>query len=750
MLDHIKRDYDGLEKARPYHYVKMEVESYDPANIYFNYKTGYTGSNILQKRNDDWYYYTGSNQGQAFTLNTTHNIRVPGDYRVEVFCLTTTYSEKVKLSIGGRQIGAPVSVKARDTFMRRLDFGIQNLPSGKVNFSLNCGGHVGIISVYLRKVRITSGDTENNGLLVIKDAKGVVGNSKQADTLDVNVQNIDRAWADDGFKEPGNKTGLIFEYRDPVNFYAINTDGKLQRVFGGYMSTPLVSDDKTKIKFSCAGRLKDAELRSIVKQITVGGAISEVTTLTYTARDLYDALSYLCESVETPINLGNIDKIASSIPNKTGHNSNYASKTAQNKLSVQNLSKSSGKNYVVLRNGAKKGSTQYSVLWESSWNKKSEATGFKITDTPVFYLKYGLGQATTTVKKKKVYGYDQSKPFLAWIEIQYSTTPTGTRKTVNIEFSANTATNRIGKITPIWKNGVTRQGELDVLEILEVTDPSANYYLRRIALKYVVPSGNDLYDSKTEHDSYKMALFGAGFKAGDPLTVEVLQTSGQKVADYMDTLQTRLGFDMYMIYGQNRSQDKLMLVKEESQVTLIEFKEGIGGNVLGVANINYTPITSLKNSIIKIFKTGSNTNSYVAKKDVASIFRFGEHQDLEVLNDDVGAYYAGYLARTDVDEKTDVRPTYTLNIEGFPDVHEGQLVISTLENQILNDMQPILSIEYEYDTDKRPSLETTVGLGEMNPDLRADLNMVALRKTIENKRTAFSGGATEEEHVDLY
>lgn len=751
MVDYIKRDYGGQDKAWPYSYVKMEVESYDPTNIYYNYKSGYSGSNITQKLQDDWYYYTGTNQAQPFTLNTSYNVQAPGDYRVEVFCFTTTSPETVKLTINNQQIGVPVSVKAKDIFMRRLDFGVQNLAQGTINFGLNCGGHVGIIAIYIRKVRLTYGDTENNGLLVIEDARGVVGNSKQADTLEVTIQNIDRPWSEDGFKEPLHKTKTIFEYRDQVNFYARNTGGKLQQVFGGYISTPLVSDDKSQVKLSCAGRLKDAELRSIVKQITVGGAVAEVTTLTYTASDLYDALAYLCESIESPVNIGNLDKIENSLQYKIGHNSNYSLKSARDKTTVQNMTKTSTSNSIILRNGAKKGSTQYSVLWDSSWNKTGEASGFEITLTPTFFIKYGLGSATTTVKKKTVVGFDQSKPFLAWIELQYSTAPgaNATRKTVNIEFSANTTDNRIGKITPTWKNNVNIQGELDVLSILEVTDPASHYYLRRIALKYVVGSDNDLYAS-TETDTYKAILLGAGFKEGEALTAEVLSTSGQKVADYIDTLQTRLGFDMYMVYAKDRSKDQIFFVKQNSQVALIEFTEGLGGNVLGVSNISYSPITELKNSILKIFKVDSTSNSYVTKKDVDSIFRFYEHQDLEVLNDDVGAYYAGYLAKSDVDEKTDVRPTATLEIDGFPDVHEGQLVISTLDNELLTDLQPVLSIDYEYDKDNRPALVTKVGLGEINPDIQADLNMVALRKQINEKRTAFSGGATEEDYVDIF
>lgn len=778
MADYVKRDYSGQTINRPQDYAKLEIESYDSSHIHFNYDAGWNGTNLAKKVKDGFVYRTGSNQNSQFTANANYNILAAGDYRVEVFCFTTTQAETISLKINNKNIGAPVSVQALDTFMRRVDFGIQTIVNGDIPVQVICGGHVGFITVYLRKVRLTEGDSENNGLLsIVEPAKVIVGKNKQADTLEVTVKHEDKPYSQNGFLDTGTGTGLIFQYGDSVNFYVTDVNGKLRQVFGGYLSQAILNENKTNIKLPCASRLKDAELRYPLKEITVGGAEADVTPLTYSAATLYDALMYYCQAVELPIQTSNLTELKNKIPYKVGYNVNYTNKAARDKLAVSNVIKSVDNNSVVLRNNYKKNQNQWSILWDSGWNKTGEAKGYKITTTGIFYIKYGMGekpgkkdvkvwipkQYTPKTKKVKkgtgIYktvkadiGYDTDKPYRGWIEVQYSTSPgkSATRKTVNIEFTANTNTNKIGTIKAICKNNVTKQGELDVISVLQANDPSSNYYLRRIALVYKTPSDNDMYDPKTEKSSYKMIIYGAGFREGEVTTPEVLQSSGQKISDQIYSVQEKLNLNMYMQYSKDRKDDKLVLFKEDTEVNLIEFKEGKDGNVLGVNNINYTPISKLKNSIIKIFKTGDNTNSYVVSKNVESIFRFREHQDLEVLNDDVGAYYAQYLAKTDEDRNTDLKYTYTLPIEGYINVHIGQYVITTLNNAFLNDLQPIESIEIEYDPDKRPAVKTTCGLGEMNPRLRLKVNQAHVRENIQTKRTVFSGGAVEADHIDLF
>lgn len=776
MADHVYRDYSGQKVTLPKHYVKCEIESYDPSHIYYLYGTGWKGSNIIQDHKDAFSYWTGNNQNANFTINSTYKILSAGSYRVEVFLFTTTKAETISLKINGKSIGTPVSAKTVDTFRVKFDFGIQNIPKGNIPLQVTAGGHIGFITVYLRKVRITTGDSELNGILTIEEAKATIGTKKQADALTLTIKHEDKPYNQGGFNESGNVTGLIFEYADSINFYATDDYGILRQVFGGYITEPLVSTDKLSIEISCVGRLQDGSIRDVIKQITVGGAENDITTLNYTAKTLYDALTFLCQSIELPLKTGNLNTIKNEIPSKLGYHINYSNKTYRNKATKKHIFKTENIKSITLRNDYRKNKSQETILWDSSWNKSGEKKGYNITDTNVFFLKYGMGDKPvhktvniwipkqytkkthkvkkgTGVKKKKTgtFGYDTDNPFMCWIEIQYSTSPgkSATRKTVNIEFTADHTDKKIGTITPVLKNNTIKIGELDVISILKVTDPATNYYWRRLALKWSSAGDNDLYDISTEESTYKMLFYEAGWHEGTAETPQVLQSSGQKNADQIYICQEDLDLNMYVKYAKDRKDDKLMFFREDSEVNLIELKEGTDGNVLSVDDIKYTPITKLKNSIIKVYKTSDTTNKYVTSKNISSIFRFREHTDIEVLDDNIGTYAAIYLARTDVDKFTKRKFTYTLPVEGYLHVNVGQYVITTLNNAILNDLQDIQSKEVTFNPEDSPTLKTSLGLGEMSAEVASDVNISQLRKTIKSKSILYANGASEDDYTDL-
>lgn len=781
-MDHVKRDYTGQKINRPSSYCKIEIESYDPSHIYYQYNSGFKGTNVTKYYKEGFSYFKldNSKTNSTYTINSNYKILSTGKYRVEVFCFTTTNKQSLTLYLNNKKINTK-SGTAKDVFMRRVDFGLHDIKQGTLPVKVVAGKNVGIITVYLRKIRATNGDSNNKGVLTLFKANCKPGAEKQAGSLEFTLKHEDKPYSAGGFLEENNSTGLIFQYRDVVNFYVNDIDGKERQIFGGYLSTVSLADDKMEIDVKCADRLTDAEKRRILKEVRIGGAESTLTTLVYNAKTLYDAFRYFCDAIETPLMYGNLSAVEKEIPYKLGYTVDYAKATPKKKLTVKNIKKTVNSTSVTLRNGYKKGKSQYSVLWDSSWNKKGEASGYKFTSTPIFYIQYGMGAKATnkTIKKwipkqytpkthkvkkgtgvwKKVkgsIGYDISKPFLGYIEIQYSTTPKGTRKTKTINFSGNpdNQNNNIGTIKPFWKNNTLKTGELNIGAVLQQNDPASNYYIRRIALKYTVPSGSDLYDpkSKTNADlsSYKMVLRKVGFRSGNDVTSEVLQSSGQKISDLMYSAQEKLDLNMYIQYAKDRCNDKLMFFKEDKEVNIIEFSEGLDGNINSVTNISYTPISDLINSMIKVYKTSEKSNSYVAGKKAGSIFRFCEHQDMEVLNDEVGAFYANYLMKTDEDWNPVLSHTYTLDIDGYPHVHVGQLVISTLNNKVYNDMQPVKSIEVVYDPDDRASIQTTVGLGEMNPLLRAKVNMSKIRSNVKTKRVAYSGGASEEEFIDLF
>ena len=777
---YIKRDYSGYDVKYPTgEYFKLEIESYDPANIYFKYKTGFKGTNIDPDRavQNGLYAYVANDKTKNFTLNGNYKITTSGSYRIELVCTPTTYSETITVKINGKTIKNKFSAKAKDnSYFRRYDLGIQTISPGNIPIQIISGGHIGIITLYLKKIRATQGDSNEKGILTLSKAKVTPGTNKQVDTLAATIKNIDKLYTQGGFKEPKSGTGLIFQFRDSVNFYVKDWDNKIRRVFGGYLSSAILSDDKMSINLSCAGRLKDAERRKILKQITVGGAENEITNMTYNTNSYYDVLAYLCEYIEMPLKIGNLSEVKNKVPSKTGYHWDYSSKTPREKVAVKNMLINRNSKSITLRNNYKKNQTQSAILWDSNWNKAGEKKGYNITSTPIFFLKYGMGDKTsnktvevyipkkytkkgkvrkgTGIKKKKkgTVGYNTETPFKAWIELQYSKSPgkSAARKTVTLEFTADPTTGKIGSITPVLKNNTQKKGEVDVVNILKSNDPSTNYYLRRVALKWDSKGDNDIYDPKTEKDTYKMLFYGLGFREGEVTSPEVVQSSGQPISDQMYNCQDKLNLDFNMNYGKNRSDDVLMIRRENTEVSIKEFCEGKDGNILDIQNVSYMPVSNMKNSVVKVFKKTDTTNTFVTNKSPESIFRWGEDMDLEVLDDDCGEYYARYKAKTDEDKNLAMTYSYTLVIKGYPHVTMGEDVICTFNNPILNDLQTTQSIEIDIDIATRPMVRSTYGCGEMNPLLKAKVNYSKVRSNILKQRTLFSGGASESDFIDLF
>jgi hypothetical protein len=276
--------------------------------------------------------------------------------------------------------------------------------------------------------------------------------------------------------------------------------------------------------------------------------------------------------------------------------------------------------------------------------------------------------------KKGTIGYNKDSPFNCYIKIQYSTSPgkSAARKTKYIEFTADHTADKIGTITPVIKNNTIKVGEVDVVSILKTVDPADNYYWRNLTLMWSSAGSDDVYDPKTEKDTYKMIFYGAGWREGEVTSPEVLSACGQKISDQIYNCQDKLKLDMYMQYAQDRCNDKLMIRRENAEATIIEFREDT--NVKEISNINYMPISNLKNSIVKVYKTSDTKNAFVTSKNADSIFRWREHMDMEVLDDNCGTDYAKYQARIDEDRNNKLVYSYTEKIKGYFPVTIGESV----------------------------------------------------------------------------
>lgn len=862
---YIKRDFEGHKLKYPKQYIKVEIESFNPHNnINLTYNGVSKDNNTISAKTVYGSGYTGkivSGKAQTYQLTSKIKLGQTASYRIELLGLTSTTKGTSIITTqykeGTTTITKKIGEKSTwnyDQFFNRLDFGVHKLNQGQHTFTIKNNGEFIFLGLKIYEIRHLTGDNQGNGILTINSAEGTI-NSMSPDTAKIVIQHIDLPYSQGGLLEKrtnlkNEDTGLVFDYRDKVNIYVKNSSyadssDKLKQVFGGYISQARLSDDKLTINLDCAGRLNDTTKQFNKKEISVGGQVTDHTNL-YVADTLHNAISYLSNSIEVPLKVGNLNEIYD-LRNKMGFYIDYKIKKYANKVSTSHMNKVINNSGITIQNGSPRKKSQHSILWDSKWENKT----FNIKDYPIFHLYYGMGAApegttqssvvtkslqqpnknvttektikikakpsgctkgiaykwytktwkdkcgycgrvgtlqinpkgvpereitcshcdtdycgvtgkskeggctmryklepatkaveTTEQKEEVRVGYDTSNPLRCYIELQISTSSgiNAPRLYRAINFTAeptNINPNLLGSITPVLRNNMYNYGELDLMEVLGTFD--TDVYIHRIALCYYHDEDSDLYEN-TEQANYKMIISGFGFREGDARTPELLNASGGRVGDLLKNLVDKLTAKSYMEYSSERSSDTLMFVDDNKLVVGLELKEGHEGNILNVSNLNYTSVSNLKNIITKIYKQGTNYK-VVNDNDIFNVMDYGIHEDVEVLNNNIGDYYATYLACTDIDKGIGDY-TYTLDLDGFYDLHIGQYVVCSLFNNIYDGVKEIQSISWKYNSDSSPNISMSVGCGQMIKRLKTKNLLSNTRSRLDTARRHFSGELT--------
>lgn len=802
-----------------------------------------------------------------------------------------------------------VKTTSYDEFLSRIDLGVVSVNKKEtMNITIEGTYDSQVIALYFKKIRIYTGDTNNEGQLTILGASGKIASKLNEDTLKFTILNKIGTVEKGGFKEELNSTGLVFDYRDQVNCYIKDVDGEIKRIFGGYISEPLISEDLMTIEIDCSGRGIDGSKKSILKELSIGGALP-TSDLSYKANTYYDALKCLASGIETPYLLPNINSIIESIPNKKGFFLDLTVSKNQKRVKAKNAKASAHTKGMIIRNGraAKKitskskdktsktvtgvvtnpksvhGSCSHcsynpmqknsfknycpvgkhtgTLVWnpkgigEGEWtcskcdadycakcgseklrNKRGTLTktsnssdsttdtttttevgipgevqsvvlfdsdlfnkvgtvgtipkGWNIQNYPIFEMTYGLGREGISetkkvwipkqndasgkpipgtgkwVENKARTGFNKDKPAVFHIEIHLTrealtkmNNKTASWKTgsnnkwsvITFEFTDTDVTSRsdrgssistqgkVTRINPIWAYNKMNIAAININEWLQSLP---NKYLRKIVFKYYHNTESVMYDEKNKIDC-RMIVKDLTFRQGEAYFPEVISTNGQKINDTFETITKTLRLDAYWEYQKERSKDRLMLKKQDFEVSKYELEEGINGNILSIDNICYHVVSSLCNSIIKVYKVPSGFYGYVASKDIDNLIKYGEHQDIEVLNEDTGYHYANKLATHDEAHHKSMKYTYTLTGAGYRDIKIGEYVPCTLLDEKLNDIQPLLSMEWKYDPKDRPKIKSTYGLGEVSDKIRRQKFFKNMRKGLPEKRTTFSGDVKE-------
>lgn len=189
-----------------------------------------------------------------------------------------------------------------------------------------------------------------------------------------------------------NRSGFVFDYRDEINLWVKDTNGKMEQVFGGYISTVNVDDDLTKLTMECADRMIDLDRRYCLSEIYMKGYKTE-DNIDYSSHYDYlkkynnysDAVKFLTNNCEIfPLN--NL-RIGSPLIKRNERKLVTYKKGAYSKLNKSNMTVTADKGGITLRNGADTLKNGFCVIYDDNIAKQSVL----LNNYPNLYFHYGLG-----------------------------------------------------------------------------------------------------------------------------------------------------------------------------------------------------------------------------------------------------------------------------------------------------------------------------------------------------------------------
>lgn len=337
-----------------------------------------------------------SRDGNSYYLSTDFIAPVTGEYTIELLFRTVTEGKfKTVWNIDNNKIEHYIKGSPEYRTRKVNDYHFQK---GEHSLKIECNANICVIGIVVKNITIYRADDSlkrENRLTLIKATHKVTGNVS-ADEVSAEIL-YDSAWQDSS-----SLTNYLFDYRDEANLYLMNSEGEMEQVFGGYVSSCSLGNNETTLTINCAGRLIDGEKRFIVEEMEVGGTASRLEEnfpLEYTVRfDNYNnATEYLFDNYEQPLN-SNVDRIISA---KQYDSIYFDCSTKENldRCKTDNVTKELMPLGAYIRNGSGV-NTQVFEIYNNSWFPNQDP--ILLDDYPIFYIEYGLGEAVTTLEAEQV------------------------------------------------------------------------------------------------------------------------------------------------------------------------------------------------------------------------------------------------------------------------------------------------------------------------------------------------------------
>lgn len=211
---------------------------------------------------------------------------------------------------------------------------------------------------------------------------------------------------DTDYKSDKTLTGFVFDYRDELNFYVRDSDDLLKQVFGGYISACSLNSDETVLTISGASRFIDGDNRALLEAVLVGGEVQLDEEYNEEHIQKYNtyakAVKGLYSTYEIPLKTNITADFVEGESYEEGIKIDFGTSGVSSHIVANNYEITKTDTSIELRNLGTVNQDQSVYLYDSDWFNSDPV---KITDYPVFFLTYGMGEP---LQEQKVYQPSES------------------------------------------------------------------------------------------------------------------------------------------------------------------------------------------------------------------------------------------------------------------------------------------------------------------------------------------------------
>lgn len=380
---------------------------------------------------------------------------------------------------------------------------------------------------------------------------------------------------------------------------------------------------------------------------------------------------------------------------------------------------------------------------------------------------------------KIVNGYDKDNIFKGFFQIDYKVVNERNESFESylvLDFSQKSNNpsaygNNDKGFDPITLNNSIKQATINCNQYIKedayskgYTDAYANglkIYLRAIKLKSLATTEAGInapyyqMDNGTiDNASCKLDIYACGFNNGTLINPTDLSSCGKSLNTEIESLIKSSGYLINMEYSQHRKNDVINFLVDNQTKAKFVAEEGDNNNILSWSSINYTPVSTLFNNSIYVFKSQAKDSAfyrYVNSKVSGSILKYGEQTSLQTTSETLSDKEAYFYSRVKND-KFNWKPTYTytISVVGSPDLDINDLVQVKADAQKLNTVKRVQSIKISYNNGQIPRIRTELGLGEMAQEFQLQKLLRELRESAKQESTLFSGSATSVTNKEVY